>query len=438
MFTHKKLYIETYGCQMNFSDSEVVASILADTYSLTKDIQQADLVLINTCSIRENAEIRVLRKLREIQHLRKKNAHLKIGLIGCMAERLKEKIFDQDFKVDMVLGPDSYREISTYLAAIEKEDNIINTALSEEETYDNIVPLRFHSNGVSAFISIMRGCENFCSYCVVPYTRGKERSRNPETIFREAAQLKENGYKEITLLGQNVNSYAWKDYRFPQLIDELALANPEMRFRFATSHPKDLSDELILSIKNNSNICRSIHLPVQSGSDDILKRMNRKYNREWYLNRVKAIKTEIPECSLSTDIISGFCGETEEDHQKTLSLMEEVGYYYAFMFKYSDRPGTYAHKKYKDDVPEEVKTRRLQEIIALQQKLSLESNKKDIGKNVEVLIEGFSKRSDASLFGRNSQNKVLIFPAEKGLSKGDIVVKKVIDCTAASLLGNKG
>jgi len=435
MVTDKKLYIETYGCQMNFSDSEVVASILADTYSITKDMQQADLVLINTCSIRENAEIRVFNKLREIQHLRKKNPSVKIGLIGCMARRLKEKIFNQGFKVDLVLGPDSYREISKYVAATEKEDNIINTALSEEETYDNIVPLHFHSNGVSAFISIMRGCENFCSYCVVPYTRGKERSRNPETIFREAEELFNNGYKEITLLGQNVNSYNWKDYQFPQLLNELARAKPEMRFRFATSHPKDLSDTLIDSIKNNTNICRSIHLPVQSGSDAILKRMNRKYNREWYLNRVNAIKTQIPESSLSTDIISGFCGETEEDHQKTLSLMEEIGYYYAFMFKYSDRPGTYAHKKYKDDVPEEIKTRRLQEIIALQQNLSLQSNKEDIGKSYEVLIEGFSKRSDKYLFGRNSQNKVVIFPAEKGLKKGDFVVKKVIRCTAASLFG---
>jgi tRNA-2-methylthio-N6-dimethylallyladenosine synthase len=280
----------------------------------------------------------------------------------------------------------------------------------------------------------MRGCENFCSYCVVPYTRGKERSRNPETIFREAEELFNNGYKEITLLGQNVNSYNWKDYQLPQLLNELARAKPEMRFRFATSHPKDLSDALIESIKNNTNICRSIHLPVQSGSDEILKRMNRKYDRAWYLNRVNAIKTQIPECSLSTDIISGFCGESEENHQDTLSLMEEVGYYYAFMFKYSDRPGTYAHKKYKDDVPEEIKTRRLQEIIALQQNLSLQSNKEDIGKSYEVLIEGFSKRSDEYLFGRNSQNKVVIFPAEKKLKKGDFVVKKIIRCTAASLI----
>jgi len=417
----KNLYIETYGCQMNFSDSEVVASILEKDYLLVNEIENADLILINTCSIRDNAEKRIKNRLNNIKHLKKNNQDLKIGIIGCMAERMKEAFFEKDFGVDLVFGPDAYRDLPKQI-------------LSEEETYDNINPVRIHSNGISAYISIMRGCENYCSYCVVPYTRGKERSRNPETILSEAEKLFSNGYKEITVLGQNVNSYNWKDYHFPQLIDELAQINNQLRIRFATSHPKDLSDELIDVIKNRKNICRSIHLPVQSGSNDVLKRMNRKYTREWYLDRVNSIHKHIKDCTISTDIISGFCGETEKNHKETLSLMEEVGYYYAFMFKYSDRPGTKAHKKMKDDVSEDTKSRRLQEIIQLQQKLSLESNKKDLGKEFEVLVEGKSKRSQNDFFGRTSQNKVVVFSATKDIKAGDYTNKIITKVTAATLI----
>jgi len=347
---------------------------------------------------------------------------------------MKESLFEKDLEVALVFGPDAYRELPKQLEVVHEGKNSINTILSEEETYDNINPVRIHSNKISAYISIMRGCENFCSYCVVPYTRGKERSRNPDTILSEAENLVSNGYKEITVLGQNVNSYNWKEYNFPRLIDELAQIDKQLRIRFATSHPKDLSDELIDVIKNRKNICRSIHLPVQSGSNDILKRMNRKYTREWYLDRVNSIKKHIEDCTISTDIISGFCGETEKDHQETLSLMEEVGYYYAFMFKYSDRPGTKAHKSMKDDVPEEVKSKRLDEIIQLQQRLSLESNKKDIGKEFEVLVEGKSKRSQDDFFGRNSQNKVVVFPAIKGIKTGYYTNKVITKVTAATLM----
>jgi tRNA-2-methylthio-N6-dimethylallyladenosine synthase len=431
----KILYIETYGCQMNFSDSEVVASILKQDYQLTTNIKDADLILINTCSIRDNAEKRVENRLHSIKHLKKNNQHLKIGIIGCMAERMKESLFEKGFDVDLVFGPDAYRELPKQLEIVHEGRKSINTILSEKETYDNINPVRINSNGISAYISIMRGCENFCSYCVVPYTRGKERSRNPDTILSEAEKLVLSGYKEITVLGQNVNSYNWKEYNFPRLIDELAQIDNQLRIRFATSHPKDLSDELIDVIKNRKNICRSIHLPVQSGSNDILKRMNRKYSTEWYLDRVKSIKKHIKDCTISTDIISGFCGETEKDHQDTLSLMEKVGYYYAFMFKYSDRPGTKAHKSMKDDVPEKVKSRRLDEIIELQQKLSLESNKKDIGKEFEVLVEGESKRSQDDFFGRNSQNKVIVFPATKGIITGRYTNKVITKVTAATLIG---
>ncbi|MBW6491331.1 MAG: tRNA (N6-isopentenyl adenosine(37)-C2)-methylthiotransferase MiaB [Lentimicrobium sp.] len=432
----KKIYIETYGCQMNFSDTQIVGSIMADhEFDTTKNIAEADLIFVNTCSIRDNAEQRVRARLKEFNRYKKKKPGLIIGVIGCMAERLKEQLIEEEKMVDVIVGPDAYRDLPRLLNLAESGQKAINVMLSADETYADIDPVRLESNGVSALISIMRGCENFCSYCVVPYTRGKERSRDPETIVNEARGLFEKGYREVTLLGQNVNSYKSKPgIGFPELIKMVALVNPLLRVRFATSHPKDLSDELLKVMAAHPNICRSIHLPVQSGSDAMLKRMNRKYTRDWYLGRISAIKQYLPDCGLSTDIIAGFSDETEEDHQKTLSLMTQVGYDYAFMFKYSERPDTLAAKKYKDNVPEDVKGRRLQEIIYLQQKLSLASNKKDIGKTFEVLVEGFSKKSKEELAGRNSQNKVVVFP--KGDFKpGDYVNIKIVSCTTATLKG---
>jgi tRNA-2-methylthio-N6-dimethylallyladenosine synthase len=428
----KKLYIETYGCQMNFADSEVVAAILKDQYTLTQDVQEADLILINTCSIRDKAEQRIHKRLHELEALKKKHRSLQVGLLGCMAERMKEDLFETEPILNFIAGPDSYRNLPQLIENSAAGETQFNVILSEEETYDNIMPVRYDLNGVSAFVSIMRGCNNFCTYCVVPYTRGRERSRSPQTILHEVEQLLHDGYKEVTLLGQNVNSYQWEDMTFAKLMAAVAEMSPKLRVRFATSHPKDISDELLETIARYDNICKYIHLPVQSGSNAVLKRMNRVYTREYYLDRVRKIKELMPECAISTDIIAGFCGETEEDHQQTLSIMREVGYEYAYMFKYSKRGGTMSAKRFQDDIPDEEKTRRLEEIIALQGELSLESNKRDIGKTFQVLIEGASKRSADQFYGRNSQNKVIIFP--KGNHKiGDYIDVTVKDCTAATL-----
>ena len=439
MTRNKNLYIETYGCQMNFSDSEIVSSIMLENdYRITEDISNADTIFINTCSIRDNAEQRVRKKLKELNAQKRKNPNLKIGILGCMAERLKEKLLEEEVIVDLIAGPDSYRDLPKLIETVESGQKAANVILSEEETYANIKPVRISTNGVTAFISIMRGCQNFCSYCVVPYTRGKERSRDPKSIINEAQQLfNNNGYREVTLLGQNVNSYRWTNddtLNFAGLLEKVALVNPLLRVRFATSHPKDISDELLEIIAKYDNICNSIHLPVQSGSTKILKLMNRKYTREWYMNRIEAIKKIIPGCTISTDIISGFCTESEEDHQETLSIMKEVEYYYAFMFKYSERSGTMAAKKLKDDVPEETKSRRLKEIIDIQQSLSHKSNLNDVGKVFNVLVEGVSKKSDQQLFGRNSENKVCVFPKEN-FKPGDYVKIKITKCTSATLIG---
>jgi tRNA-2-methylthio-N6-dimethylallyladenosine synthase len=428
----KKLYIETYGCQMNFADSEVVAAILKDQYTLTQDVQEADLILINTCSIRDKAEQRIHKRLHELEALKKKHRSLQVGLLGCMAERMKEELFETEPILNFIAGPDSYRNLPELIVQSAAGETQFNVILSEEETYDNIMPVRYDLNGVSAFVSIMRGCNNFCTYCVVPYTRGRERSRSPQTILYEVEQLLNDGYKEVTLLGQNVNSYQWEDMTFAKLMAAVAEVSPDLRVRFATSHPKDISDELLETIARYDNICKYIHLPVQSGSNEVLKRMNRVYTREYYLERVHKIKELMPDCAISTDIIAGFCGETEEDHQQTLSIMREVGYEYAYMFKYSERGGTMSAKRFKDDIPDEVKTRRLEEIIALQGELSLISNKRDIGKTFQVLIEGVSKRSADQLYGRNSQNKVIIFPKENH-KIGEYIDVTVKDCTAATL-----
>ncbi len=440
----KKLYIETFGCQMNFSDSEIVASVMTtQEYEVSQKAELADVIFLNTCSIRDHAEQRVLNRLRELQHLRKKNPRLVIGVLGCMAERLKSTLLEDDklgMRIDMVVGPDAYRELPQLLLDVESGQKAINVLLSADETYADIAPVRYTEGGVSAFISIMRGCENFCAYCVVPFTRGKERSRDPRTIVNETRQLLEAGYREVTLLGQNVNSYAWRNSQsethtgFSALLEKVALTDPGLRVRFATSHPKDISDELIDVMARHTNICPSIHLPVQSGSSSVLERMNRKYSREDYLERIRAIRRAIPDCAISTDIIAGFCGETDEEHQETLSLMNEVGYDFAFMFKYSERPGTLAAKKYADDVPEDVKTRRLDDIIKLQQALSLKSNRRDVGKSFEVLVEGPSKRSPDVVMGRTPHNKVVVFP-DKGYKAGDYVNVRINDCSSATLKG---
>jgi tRNA-2-methylthio-N6-dimethylallyladenosine synthase len=435
----KRAYIETYGCQMNFSDSEIVASILETlNYEQVTDIKTADLILLNTCSIRDNAEQRVRNRLNELHALKRKHPGLVIGLLGCMAERLKDKLLEEERHIDLIVGPDGYRQLPQLLQQVESGQKAIDVLLSADETYADINPVRTGGGGVTAFISIMRGCENFCAYCVVPYTRGKERSRNPQTIVKEAGQLFDQGFREVTLLGQNVNSYQWDEdglsVNFPALLEQVALVNPLLRVRFATSHPKDISDDLLKVIATHNNICKSIHLPIQSGSTRVLSLMKRGYTREWYMDRISAINRIIPGCAVTTDIITGFCSETEEEHKETISAMHEVGYDYAYMFKYSERPNTIAAKKYPDDVPEDVKSRRLDEIIALQQELSLKSNKLDIGKEFEVLAEGISKRSDQQLFGRTSQNKVVVFPRET-YNPGDYVKVKVLSCTAATLRG---
>ena len=440
----KKLYIETYGCQMNFSDSEIVASVMtSQEFGITDDIRGADVIFLNTCSIREHAEQRVINRLRELQHLRSKRPGLLIGVLGCMAERLKAELLEGDDKgmrVDMVAGPDAYRQLPQLLLDAESGQKAINVILSADETYADISPVRYAAGGVSAFISIMRGCENFCAYCVVPFTRGKERSRDPQSIIAEVKQLAAYGYREVTLLGQNVNSYCWQPEKngnttgFSELLGKVAATDSRLRVRFATSHPKDISDELLHQMACYPNICKAIHLPVQSGSTSVLKRMNRKYSREDYLERIASIQKILPGCAISTDLIAGYCGETEAEHRETLSLMDEVGFDFAFMFKYSERPGTLAAKKYKDDVPEGKKNRRLTEIIEKQQALSLQSNKRDIGTMIEVLVEGHSKRDKNMSKGRGGNNKVVIFP-DKGFAPGTYANVRVTDCSSATLKG---
>ena len=432
----KKIFIETYGCQMNFGDSEIVVSVMQDEgYFYTENIEEADIILINTCSVRDNAEQRIWGRLSEMRRLRRKKPNLLVGVIGCMAERLKEELLESGCGVDIVAGPDTYRDLPKLCREAESGGKGINTLLSTEETYADIAPVRLDKNGVSGFISIMRGCNNFCSYCVVPYTRGRERSRDYETIVNEARTLFENGYREVTLLGQNVNSYLNGEVNFPKLLAKVADISPLLRVRFATSHPKDLSDELIATMASYRNICKAIHLPAQSGSNALLEKMNRKYTREWYLERIAAIKKAMPECSITTDLISGFCGETLEDHAATLSLMREVGYSSAFMFKYSVRPDTFSARHFEDDVTEQEKTRRLTEVIALQNELSLEGNRRDIGKRFEVLIEGSSKRSDKQLCGRTSQNKMVVFDRVEGYGAGDYIEVEITDCSSATLFG---
>jgi len=435
----KKVYIETYGCQMNVADSEVVVSILEKSgFLLTDIIQNAELILINTCSIRENAEQRVWGRLDVIRNLKRKKPGIIVGVIGCMAERLKEKLLENDKLIDIVAGPDAYRELPSLVGEAEAGHKGVNVLLSREETYADISPVRMDRNGVTSFISIMRGCNNMCSYCVVPYVRGAERSRNTESVIKEAVDLYEKGYREVTLIGQNVDSYKWKEgdkiIQFPELLGKVAEINPLLRIRFSTSHPKDISDELLITISQYDNICKHIHLPAQSGSSRILKMMNREYTREWYMDRISAIHRIISDCAISTDMIAGFCTETEEDHRESLSLMEWAGFDFAYMFKYNERPGTKAARKYKDDVPEELKTRRLNEIIALQNRLSLKSKKADIGKTYEVLVEGTSKKSEENLFGRNSQNKVVVFPGGNH-KKGEYVNILIERSTSATLIG---
>jgi len=438
--SERKLYIETYGCQMNVVDSEVVAAILQQhRYQVTENIEEADLVLVNTCSIRDNAEQRIWARLRDFRKYKEQQKPVSVGVIGCMAERLKEKLLEQESVVDLVVGPDAYRDLPKLLEEVESGQKGINTLLSQEETYGDIRPVRMDRNHVTSFVAIMRGCNNFCAYCVVPGTRGRERSRDPETIVREASDLFSKGYREVTLLGQNVNSYRWKNgnspMKFEKLLEQVALIDPAFRVRFATSHPKDMSDELLKVIASHPNLCRSIHLPVQSGSTAVLERMKRRYSREHYKDRISAIRRYLPEASISTDIIAGFCGETEEEHRQTLSLMEWAGYDFAYMFKYSERPGTYAAEKLKDDVPETTKTRRLNEIIELQNRLSLESKQKDVGQRFEVLVEGTSKKSEEHFYGRTSQNKVVVFP-KNNLKPGDYAEVTITDCTSATLIGS--
>ncbi len=439
MKKNKNIYIETYGCQMNFSDSEIVASILTESgYAYTDDVMMAGIIFVNTCSIRENAEDRVRKRLQYFKSLRKKNPELVIGLLGCMADRTKTALMEEEQLLDLVAGPDAYRHLPQLLEQVGTGQRAIDTILSVDETYADITPVRLDSNGVSAFISIMRGCENYCSYCVVPSTRGQERSRDAASIVRETRDLFEKGYREVTLLGQNVNSYSWEAggriITFSDLLGQVAAVNPLMRIRFATSHPKDISDTLLKTIAQHDNLCKAIHLPVQSGSNHMLDLMNRKYTREEYQERITAIREIIPGCAISTDIIAGFCDETEEDHQDTLSLMTWVGYDAAFMFKYSERPQTLAAETLTDNVPEEVKDRRLREIIDLQQQLSLENNKKDVGTIFDILVEGKSKRSDNQYFGRNSQNKVAVFTKTQS-GPGAYVRVHVTGATSATLLG---
>jgi tRNA-2-methylthio-N6-dimethylallyladenosine synthase len=450
----RKVYIESYGCQMNFSDSEIVASILVkDGFDTTKNLEEADVVFVNTCSIREKAEQTVRQRLRSFQHAKKANPGMVVGVLGCMAERLKSKFLEEEKLVDIVVGPDAYRDLPNLVKQVDEGKKAVNVILSKEETYADISPVRLSTNGVSAFISITRGCDNMCTFCVVPFTRGRERSRSPETILEEAKSLFEKGYKEVTLLGQNVDSYLWygkqglkKDFKnltqeekdksmnFAQLMEQVALINPLLRVRFSTSHPKDITDEFLNVMAKYDNICNYIHLPFQSGNSRVLNKMNRGYTREWYMERVDKIKEVMPDCAFSADIIAGFCSETEEEHKETLSMMEYVKYDFSYMFKYSERPNTAAAKKFEDDVPEEIKSRRLTEIVALQRDHSLEANQNYVGKTFEVLVEKVSKKSDEELAGRTSQNTVLVFPKED-YKIGDYVTVKVNSCTGGTLIG---
>jgi len=446
----KKMFLESYGCAMNFSDSEIVASILTGKgYSTTKDFHEADLILLNTCAIRDNAELRVRGRLKEYNIAKRKNPKLMIGVLGCMAERLKSKLLEEEKIVDIVVGPDSYRDLPNLIESVEGGQKAVNVLLSLEETYADISPVRLDSNGVTAFISITRGCDNMCSFCVVPFTRGRERSRDPESIIVEAKNLFEQGYREVTLLGQNVDSYLWangkakkelsfeekgKAFSFSNLLEEVATISSDLRVRFSTSNPQDMTDDVLYSIAKFENICNYVHLPVQSGNTEMLTRMNRGYSREKYLERIAAINRIIPDCGISTDVITGFCGETEQEHADTLSLMNEVRFDFAYMFAYSERPGTMAEKKYTDDIPEALKKTRLQEVIALQQKHSAERTKQGVGKVHRVLVEGVSKKSTERLYGRNSQNTVVVFPKEN-FKKGDYVNVLAKECTLATLIG---
>lgn len=439
----KKFYIESYGCSMNFSDSEIVASILRDVgYASTKEPGLADLLLINTCSIREKAEDTVRQRLRIFDKFKRQRPGTLVGVLGCMAERLKKKFLEEEKLVDLVVGPDAYRDLPLLVENAEGGEKGINVVLSREETYADIAPMRLDSNGVTGFISIMRGCDNMCSFCVVPFTRGRERSRDPFTIVAEAQEMFDTGYREVTLLGQNVDSYKWENpdngklVNFAELLEMVALVNPKLRVRFSTSHPKDLTDEVLQTIVKYHNICNYIHLPVQSGNSRILELMNRTYDREWYIERIDSIYRHIPDCTISADIITGFCSETEEEHQDTLSIMKYANYSLSYMFYYSERPGTLAARKYPDDIPLEVKKRRLSEVVSLQNEIALKHNIADIGKTVEVLIEGSSKKSDQDFKGRNPQNKMVVFPKQEGLKPGDYVFVKVTDATSATLKGH--
>ncbi|MDB5091272.1 MAG: tRNA ((37)-C2)-methylthiotransferase MiaB [Mucilaginibacter sp.] len=474
----RKLYIESYGCAMNFSDSEIVASILSEKgFETTSDYTTADVIFINTCSIRENAEQRVRNRLRDFTIAKVKNPGLVVGVLGCMAERLKSKFLEEEKLVDVVVGPDAYRDLPNLIEQVGGGQKAVNVLLSREETYADISPVRLNSNGINAFVSIMRGCDNMCSFCVVPFTRGRERSRDPQSIIAECTDLFNRGYREVTLLGQNVDSYKWKsgspeagksesekpvlgmdlldrvlasgedlsvmynhtieegDVTFANLLEMVALISPELRVRFSTSHPKDITDDVLYTIAKYDNICNYIHLPIQSGNSRVLKLMNRTYNREWYMDRVAAINRIIPECAISTDMITGFCTETEEEHQDTLSMMDHVKFYFAYMFMYSERPGTLAAKRYADDIPEAVKKRRLQEVVAKQQEHSHERLKKLVGTTQKVLIEGFSKKSNNDYSGRSDQNTVVVFPVGENYKPGEYVNVLIDKCTTATLIG---
>lgn len=435
----RKFYIETYGCQMNVADSEVVAAILEDKgYKRTEDKNEADLILVNTCSVRENAEQRVRGRVQGFTEVKKKNPNVLVAIMGCMAERLGAALFEQEKNVNIVVGPDAYMDLPLLVEQASKGEKAINIELSTTETYKDICPSRIDETAISGFVSIMRGCNNFCTYCIVPYTRGRERSRSPKSIINEVLDLHSKGYKEVTLLGQNVNSYLWRgdntEVDFPALLAMVAKTVPDTRIRFATSHPKDMNDSILRTIAAHPNICKHIHLPFQSGSNSVLKDMNRKYTREWYLDRIRAIREIIPDCGISTDVFVGFHNESEEDYQQTLALMKEVMFDSAFMFKYSERPGTMASRNLPDNVDEEVKGRRLQELIDMQVEISHQSNLKDVGKVFEVMVEGVSKKKSDELFGRTSQNKVIVFP-DNGAKVGDLVKVRVTECTAATLLG---
>jgi tRNA-2-methylthio-N6-dimethylallyladenosine synthase len=444
----KKLYLESYGCQMNFSDSEVVASILAqDGYETTRNMDEADVILLNTCSIRENAEQRVRNRLTEFKIKKENNPELVVGVLGCMAERLKKNLLDEEKLVDLVAGPDAYRDLPNLIEEVGTGQKAVNVLLSRDETYADISPVRLDQGGIAAFVTIMRGCDNMCSFCVVPFTRGRERSRDPHTIVDECKDLFDRGYREVTLLGQNVDSYRWNlsskgevknssepTTNFAQLMEMVALVSPLLRVRFSTSHPKDMTDDVLEIMAKYENICPYIHLPVQSGNSDVLYRMNRGYSREWYMERIEAIRRIVPDCAISTDVITGFCGETEEEHQGTLSLMDFVEYDFAYMFKYSERPKTLAERRFEDDVPEEVKGRRLNEIIEKQLAHSLKSNQKQIGTVQKVLIEGASKRSEEHLCGRTGRNSMVVFPKES-YKKAQYVMVRIDSCTSATLMG---